>query len=477
MKAQWQTWFPAGVALSFSLMVAPGQSQAEPAQGFRFGADERVRQEYFDHIPLKSGNNAFARQGENNYFRFRTRLWAEQDVTPDSTLRVRAVNELRSWNHPDVSLRPQRSTAEWPEEWVFDNLYLDLRKLAGGSLDLRIGRQDLNYGAGNVIAEGTPGDGSRTMYFNAIKATWKGIPGTGVDIFGTYNESEDELAVNPSDRDISGFPRAREGATESGGGIYVKNKSLPAVPLEAYLVYKREGAWEQTAPKAADGSFVPPTLSWQTLDASRGVIRYEQLDVGTLGVRLTPSFGEGLSGEVELAGQVGQRDETDVHGFLANAFLTRTLSQTAGKPALKAGISCLSGDNPKTGDDEGWNPVWARCPQWSDLLSFAWDSEESVNRWSNLMAPSVAVTLSPHSRWISTATVYYLRAFEDDGNGDGKTRGWLAKWRNDFKIAEGWLAARDKVTGHLQLEVLDPGDYYMTDDTAVFARWEVMYTF
>lgn len=448
-----------------------------PPQDFRFGADERIRQEYFDHVPNKADTPPYAKQGENNYFRFRTRLWMEQDLSPEATFRVRVVNESRSWNYPDVSQRPQRSTSEWPDELVFDNLYLDARNLAGGSLDLRIGRQDLNYGDNFVLNEGTPGDGSRTLYFNAVKATWKAIPKTEMDVFGIYNESEDELAVNSADRDLSGFPRAGEGVTESGGGLYLRNKSNPDLPLEAYAIYKREGAYEQTAAKNADGAFIAPSVAWQTLDEPRGVIKNAQNDTETLGVRLMPVFSETVKGNLELAGQLGRRGDADMHGFMANAYLVKSLTTLPSKPSFKAGVLCLSGNDPATEDDEGWNPLWARSPQWSEVVVITWELEESVNRWSNLLAPSVEVSATPCAPWKTTASLYYLSALEKDGSGGGRERGWLAKWRNEFTLAENWLAKKDKLTSHILLEALDPGDYYTVDDTAVYARWEVAYAF
>ena len=39
-----------------------------------------------------------------------------------------------------------------------------------------------------------------------------------------------------------------------------------------------------------------------------------------------------------------------------------------------------------------------------------------------------------------------------------------------------WLP-KDKLTGHLLLDVLDPGDYYTQTKTAIFARWQFMYEF
>ncbi|MEI8122528.1 MAG: hypothetical protein WCI20_10785, partial [bacterium] len=136
-----------------------------------------------------------------------------------------------------------------------------------------------------------------------------------------------------------------------------------------------------------------------------------------------------------------------------------------------------SGDNPKTATDEGWNPLWARCPQSSELFVFAYDAEQSAFRWSNLINPNLSLSICPTKRAKTTATIHYLAAFEADGNGGGKERGWLGQLKQEFTLAENALRPKDKLTTYFLLECLDPGNYYKRQDTGVFARWELLYTF
>ena len=463
-------------AAAISLLGWLPTTQAESINSFRFGADERVRQEYFDDIPTKVSGPTSARGGENDYFRFRTRIWAEESRGSNLTFRARVVDENRAWQTPDVTEKPQRSTSEWPDEWVFDNLYIDSRNLFDNALDVRIGRQDLNYGNGKVIFDGTPGDGSRTLYFNAVKATLKSLPKSQLDLFGIYNEAEDELAINPADRDLTGFGKSKEGVTEAGAGLYLKNSAIDNLPFEAYLIYKREGAYSQAAQTNASG-FVAPKFAWQTLDPARKTVDNPQFDIETAGFRLMPVFSDSLKGNWESAFQYGQRGDVEMHGFMVDTYLAKTFAQTPAKPILQAGIYCLSGDDPKTTTDEGWDPLWARYPQFSELYAFSWDSEESAARWSNLIAPNMSLTLVPAKRMKTTAAVYYLSAFEADGAGGGKERGWLGTLRNEFVLAENKWLPKDKLTAYLLVEALEPGDYYTKDDTAFFGRWELMYAF
>ena len=443
--------------VALSSVVAWGEDAAKPA--FRWGADERIREEYFDNIPIKADPPGVTRSGDNNYFRFRTRVWSEYDPFQNVTLRLRAVNEFREWDRPENSSTKQRSSYQFPDEVVFDAISVEIRDLFTDKLDLKVGRQDLIYGTGKVILEGTPKDGSRTIYFNAAKATWKGVKDTTIDLIGIYDPSQDELAIDDADRDLTGFTSNNDDMDESGVVLYMKNKSAPAFPYEVYGIYKRESDWNR--------------ISGTTTTA------VDALDLGTAGFRLLPAFSEALKGNIEVAYQRGERGDQDVSGYMIDAFLTCALPMMEEmKPAVDFGVYYLSGDDPDTSDDEGWNPLWARYPQYSELYVYAWDAD-AAGRWSNLSMPHAGVTLSP-VKWLKTsAMVGYMFAPESDGPGGGDERGLLAVLKNEFTFGENLLIHKDKLTGHLWLEVLEPGNYYSTqeNDTAVFARWEIAYSF
>ena len=445
----------------------------------RFGGDERIREEAFDDIPINAPPPGLARGGHNDYFRFRTRLWNEDDLGPNTTFRIRAVNEFREWYEPQHYPSAQRSNYNFPDEVTFDTLYLDFRNLMQDKLDLRVGRQDLMYGTGKVILEGTPKDGSRTIYFNAIKATWKGVKDTTIDVFGIYNPGKDPLAINDADRDLDGQTADNADAAESGAGIYVKNKSSEQLPFEVYAIYKNEENYETPAtpdPTSPTG-FKAPTKAWQKLDPVNGMIDDPSLDIGTFGFRLMPVFSDRLTGNLEAAYQVGQRDTEDQHGYMVDAFLTYQVQFLKSlKPAVDYGLYYLSGDDPKTKADEGWDPLWARYPQYSELYIYGYDAD-GAGRWSNLSMPHAGLTFYPADWLKTTAMVGYMYAPEADGPGGGHERGWLGVVKGEFTIKEKILTKTDKLTGHLWLEVLEPGDYYSENQTGWFARWEVAYEF
>ena len=464
----------AGLAPANADPVAVPKPEAAPV--VRFGADERVRQEYFDHIPTRS--DADARGGENDYFRFRTRVWTEADAGQNVTFRLRAVNEVRDWLYPDMSSKAQRSKWVWPDEVVLDTAYADLHGLLDNTVDLRVGRQDLIYGTGKVILEGTPGDGSRTIYFNAAKATIKAAPKTTIDVFGIYNPAQDEFAINSPDpkRDESAMPATVDGMYERGAGIYAKNQSFAALPFEAYAIYKNEGSQSVAAKPDAAGNLPQATLPWQTLDAAAKQMDYAPADIGTVGTRLMPKFNDTLSGNVELAYQFGERGDANISAYMVDAFAVQQLPGSM-KPAVDAGVYYLSGDKKGTKTDEAWDPLWARYPQYSELYVYGYDSDALAAGWNNLCMPHAGLTFSPLAKLKTTLMAGYLQAPQADGPGGGHERGWLGVFKNEFTLAENKWLPKDKLTGHLWLEAFDPGHYYNSNTTALFARWEFIYAF
>jgi hypothetical protein len=429
----------------FKQYLAPAKDksvveEAQPSK-FKWGGDIRLRTVYFDHIPYANG--AEARGGANSFQRYRTRLFGEYHATESAYLRARLVNEFRTVQKPDGP----KNSWEFPDELVFDNLFIDAKS---DMFDVRVGRQDMIYGTGKLILDGTPKDGSRTIYFDAAKATYKGIADTTVDLFGMYTHAKDPLAINDQDRDIVGYAggNAFDGY-ESGGGIYAKNKTLETLPWEAYYIYKGK---EQDVPFLNNNP--------------RNVV----------GGRLMPKGSGVVEGNVEMAYQWGD----DISAYMIDALASWHIqSMAAQKACLGLGWYYISGDDPDSTKDEGWNPLFARWPQYSELYVYAFDTQ-GAGRWSNVSMPHVDFSIVPTSKLKSDILLGYMMAPEADGAGGGTERGLLLTWWNRFTIAEKLLSERDKLGGHFLLEVFDPGDYYaqsQQDETAFFARFEINYAF
>jgi hypothetical protein len=416
------------------------------------GGDIRIRQVYFDNIPIIADPPGVTRGGDNHFFRFRTRLWGEYKPAENITLKGRVVNEFRHYEKPEDS-----DAWNAMDELVVDKLYLEVTDLLNDKLDIKIGRQDMIYGTGKVILEGTPKDGSRTIYMDAVKLSFDVQDRGSIDVFGIYNQPENDLVLHSEDRDLTGFTPAFDDVTESGAGIYIKDNYIKQLPAEYYYIYKSESDWERMA--------------------GTNLVEIDELELNTVGLRLMPKWNDRISANVEVAYQFGERGDQDVDGLMVDGAVSYMLPVLEDmKPKVSAGMYYLSGDDPETADDEGWNPLWARWPQYSELYIYAFDAD-GAGRWSNLQMPHVDLTFAPCKRVKTKAMVAHLSAPEDNGPGDGDERGWLYVLRNDITIKESLLKEKDKLFGHIILEVLEPGDYYNVDETAYFARWELSYAF
>ena len=96
------------------------------------------------------------------YSRNRTTLGLNWRAAKNFEILVKVTNEFR------VYLAPKDRAFNW-HELFFDNLYVKWTIPGRLPFTITAGRQDINLGEGFVIADGTPGDGSRSYYFNAFR--------------------------------------------------------------------------------------------------------------------------------------------------------------------------------------------------------------------------------------------------------------------------------------------------------------------
>jgi len=123
-----------------------------------------LRQEYFKNA--WDFNNQSTIFNNDNYFRIKGCFWMKYDFNKNVSIYTRLTGEPDIYLNSEGILRKKAGRPIGDDEIVFDNLYLDVKNVFGLPLDLRIGRQDFlfTYGEGFVILDGTPYDGSRTVY-------------------------------------------------------------------------------------------------------------------------------------------------------------------------------------------------------------------------------------------------------------------------------------------------------------------------
>ena len=409
------------------------------------GAEFRLRDEMKDHMP---GTGLTEKKFEN-YVRVRSRVWGSA-AYDDYTLYGRLANEFRVYTAKSGKKYDGMATYEFPDELFIDNLYFDAKNLLYDRVDLRVGRQEMKYGEGRIISDGSAADGSRATYFNAVKATLHVTEKTSLDAFGIYMPDTDDLAMGPDSRALE-TDNGYADNTDSGAGLYLTANEIREFPFELYYV------WEN-----------------QTHTHNIGKNKYGR-DFSTFGTRLLPKFSEQISGEVELAVQTGEtEDGRDIFGYMGYGGLTYVIAPDSSfKPYITPAILYLSGDDkPNSGDDNNWNPVFNRTTWFSVLLS----DQYKNYAWANLIYPHLAggvTVLKDQKLKIHTGPVFTV---EDDqpANGTGDTyKGYLTFIRYEAPLLKGFFGKGSDLNHAIQLEVFEPGDYYTKDETAVFLRWEI----
>jgi hypothetical protein len=438
------------LVLAAGLCAGSAFSQEKSKLSLKLGLTERIRNEYYNNI---SDMNAY-NNDKNDYFRIRTSVWAQAAYAPYATAYVKLTNEFRRYIED-----PKERDFTW-DEIVFDNLYLRLEmpsKLAA----LTVGRQNLNYGEGFVLLEGAPWDGSRTIYHDAVKlALSRGK--TTVDLLAIDNlRIDDRLPVLRGSKLHDGQLKAQNkdqwmnDGEEKAFGVYATTTALPKTKLEAYFIQKTEipDPW---IPKA-------------------GVLK-DELKLNTIGGRLGIALTPRLSLTTEWAYENGTQGAIKHKATGGYGYLTFVVEPQS-KAALTAGVIALSGDDPKTPDNEGWNPLFARYPKWSELYIYSVMNEVIRNSTrtaysTNTLAPYLSYTAALSGRCTMISNYYFLNAFQartlPDGSLSGKTRG------QEIQFWLKWVFNKN-VTGHLLYDLLVPGKFYALPRTpGSFIRGELM---
>ena len=437
---------PAGAVADEAMEVAAGavkkvhtgllpDAVAKPFDWFEWGADLRVRQVYFNNIIDLNQ----ATDDENLFFRVRHRLWTKITPAKDIEIGVRLVGEWRSY-----CIASGSNSWECPDEYLVDKLYFQWKNIGGGPVSIKVGRQDLVYGKRWLIFEGTPLDGSRTIFFDALKVTVDLGEKTKLDLvwFGQHAAHTDHLCAICDQGRLTA-----EYDVDCGVLGYLTHKFSDEVNLDLYYMH---------------------------VDLTRVVESYPHAnDLHTAGGRVYGRFANGFSYSVEAAGQWGEATccagDTCALGVCAEAKYEFDHEM---KPEVHVQVECLSGNNPNDASHGCFTPHFARWPQWSELYIYSYLREVAIAEVTNLQRYQIggSVKLTPNTKLL----VNYndLKANETPkagmpGFSTGSTRGHLVQAKLNHKFND-WLS------GHLLFELFCPGDYYSDPKSpACFARWEL----
>jgi hypothetical protein len=445
-----------------------------PVSWLSWGTDLRIRDEHFDNILTLSPNAA---RHEQDYLRFRARIWASVTPFEDLSFNVRLANESREW------LKPAGYTVYSPHsgldmrDGIFDNLNVQWRNILQQPLTATVGRQDILLGDGWLVGDGSPFDGSWTYFLDAARLTYElKDQHTTIDAIGIVQDAHDNgwLETVNADQNLTETEQNEKGAI-----LWVANKSIPAANLDGYFIYKHDNAINDFAFGTANGKHFRP----------------DNADIYTVGGRLSGLVAEHWKYSAEGAYQFGRKQDPaiqypssslafhDIDAFGFNSKLAYLFKDKLNNQ-LNVSYEFLSGDNPGTGNDEMFDNLWGRWPRWSEIGLYSYAAETRIGNEANLHRVGPGWSFTPVKDLDFSAAYYALFAAEGvatrgvnslfAGNSDladhGTFRGHFLQAIVKYKLSK-------HVSAHLWSEFQFPGDYYVNRTTWYFLRPEIMFTF
>jgi len=284
------------------LLVVASLAYGE-VQNVKVGGNIRLRGVMWDNLFDFDDNT----NDSWEFYRQRTKVYVDADLTDNVRAYIRLYNEYR-W-------------AKTSKTVGVDNAYIEVSDLWGFPVTMRVGRQDLIYGEGFIILEGTPTDGSTTISFDAIKFSFDLGP-RRLDLF-TAKQAENDYQ-NADDEDFY--------------GAYLVDNSLENHQIEAYLLFKNQNHWQRETAGSLNGRWMPPQETW------------------ALGTRWSGKFTDRLSYAAEICKEWGDRgvlddwsnptsviDERDLDAWGGYARIFYQWTDTPWQPQLMLGYVYLSG--------------------------------------------------------------------------------------------------------------------------------------
>ena len=476
-----------------------------PLPWLKWGGDLRLRNEYFDNAlsltPDRSVSPLFAPVHEQDYLRFRGRLWTSLVPTEGLSLNVRVTAEPRDFLKTSTM---DTYFGEQGMQWrygIVDTLNLQWKRPLDLPITVTVGRQDIFLGDGWLVGDGTPEDGSFTYFLDAARVTWdlKELH-TTVDAIGLVQDARPDgwlPTLGPStSQGAHPEPLLLTDQNEKGAILWVANKSVPAANLDAYFIYKQDSRLSST-PEAAFG---------------------DNANIYTLGARLSGVLQEHWKYSAEGAYQFGEKQDPELNMGGSNPLLAPGAETTGFRDISAFGINSklsylfkdrwsnqlclsyqfLSGDKPGTANDEMFDVLWGRWPSWSEMYNiYSYVQETRVGQTANLHRVGPTWSVTPLKNLDFSASYFALFADQQvptrdldhafsgllgpnapspfAGANPGVTSG--GNFRGHYLQGVLKYKFNSHVSGHLWAEFLFPGDYYVSRNVVDFLRAEVMFTF
>ncbi|MGE5364414.1 MAG: hypothetical protein ACM3SM_09805 [Bacteroidota bacterium] len=418
-------------------------AQENVTDKFKFTFSNRLRIETWDNsVTLSKSANA-----GTSYLRNRISLGGQWMPDEIFELNVRLSHEFRKY------LAPAQSDFHMNEIFI-DQLNMKLK--TGPYIDgvLTVGRQNINLGEGFIVMDGSPLDGSRSAYFNAVRYDWNMNKTNSLSLFYTYQPVTDKLPViNGNDIDASaqgdGSWKLLE-QTEAGGGLYYTGV-FSNLNIQSYYVRK---------------DYLEP-------DAQKGQHEY---GLNTIGSRVNFTPAKPVSLTLEAAYQAGGMNTKAYGGYFYTDYRP-SCDHVCPLNTITAGTIFLSGDDPATSGNEGWDPVFSRWPKWSETYVNTLIKEFGGRPayWSNLISLYGSMKFKFDEQFRFSFDYHHMFS-QYAGKGNGFIGG-TGKSRGDLFIGKLMYTANKSVSGTIIIEHFIPGNYYSENaSSSTWARMEMNYT-
>ncbi|HSV26971.1 MAG TPA: alginate export family protein [Sedimentisphaerales bacterium] len=441
-----------------------------PAEGVELGLDLRLREVYARNIfGLDSRfGDPNGNWNDNHWQRFRARLAATVSLDADVTANTRLTWEF--WNHCKPDDTPPGPLGFFAEkntdfdEAIIDILNVQFRNAFDMPLTMTVGRQEIILGTGWLILEGTPGDGSRTIFFDAIRATYDVTSASKLDMIYIQQYDDASKWLKPINHGaVADRRHLTQNQDERGLILYYTNNDNPDWGYDAYYIYKnaRRSSWAKFYNVAGSDA-----------------------DIHTVGGRLFGNLDTNWSYTAELAKQWGNRDDNSMRGLGANTKLTYAFNDEQ-KSRVFCGYEYLSGDDPSTSSSEKFDTLWgdwSQSQRGGDLQSYMWAAEGALGEVANLHRLGAGHSFMPAPEWTILSQYNLLWADENPGgvwpypspqfSNSGNFRGHMFSGLITYRCCSNFST-------HFMLDYFFPGGYYdkNTNDPAFFARVCVEWTF
>jgi hypothetical protein len=373
--------------------------------------------------------------------RYRARIQSKIKLTDDLDFNMHLISEPRYSTRPD-SVRQHLTY----HEGIFNKFNLTWRNAFNLPLTITAGRQELKFGTGWLISDGTPLDGGRTYYFDALRFTYNlKDSNTTADFILIDNHANTAAWLHPfNDRQIDLSEQ-----DESGAIVYLSNKTGQDAGMDLYFVYQR--------------------------DHHRVVSSGSEGEIYTIGFRKYGRLNEHWQYNMELAPQLGHKNGKSLGAFGTNDFLVYNFNDEK-KNKIYLGYEYLSGNEDK---DKWFDRGWARVDTWSTLYQGIIDSIEGRSYEASNMHRLYADWVTMLTEKVELTSGYAL-FFADDNLSTGGTNGLSesGKFRGQYLNVCLKYRPTKQIEHRFAGEMFFPGNYYSDDrnDVAVFVKYEFIFT-